>query len=167
MGVRTGWVDRLDGWQGTWILLTCRQNLLTSLWIVESLFTTSFAYQCFCPYRMRPIKLTQASKKMSMNSPWKIQDKTAGSCTTVQTGLWRRSNAPQCPADNDEDVRMLGQSVFNNELDFRSQHCLGSLCKPSGWCPVFQNIPEFHSNTERILAKTVWTLDQAVRTWTW
>jgi len=33
MGVRTGWLDRPDGWQGTWILLTCR------LWIVESLFT--------------------------------------------------------------------------------------------------------------------------------
>jgi hypothetical protein len=68
-------------------------------------------------------------------------------------------------------VRMLGQSVFNKELDFRSQHCLGSLYKPSGrrgntsgQCPVFQNIPEFRSNTERILAKTVQTLGQAFRT---
>jgi hypothetical protein len=52
-----------------------------------------------------------------------------------------------------------GQSVFNKELDFRSRHYLGSLCKPSGRhantsgrYPVFQNIPEFHSNAERILA---------------
>jgi hypothetical protein len=66
-------------------------------------------------------------------------------------------------------VRTLGQSVFNKELDLRSQHCLGSLCKPSGrrgntsrQCPVFQNIPEFHSNAERILAKTVRTLGQAI-----
>jgi hypothetical protein len=35
MGVQTGWLDRPDGWQGTWILLTCR------LWIVKSLCTTS------------------------------------------------------------------------------------------------------------------------------
>jgi len=64
-------------------------------------------------------------------------------------------------------VRTLGQSWFNTELDFRSRHCLGSLCKPSGWCPVFQNIPKFYSNAERILAKTVRTLSQAVWTWTW
>jgi hypothetical protein len=46
----------------------------------------------------------------------------------------RQSNTVQTP----------GQSVFNKELDLRSQHCLGSLCKPSGrrgntsrQCPVF------------------------------
>jgi hypothetical protein len=70
-------------------------------------------------------------------------------------------------------VQTIGQSVFNKELDFRSRHCLGSLCKPSGRrgntsgrCPVFQNIPEFCSNEERILAKTIQTLGQAVQTWT-
>jgi hypothetical protein len=48
---------------------------------------------------------------------------------------------------------------------------LGSLCKPSGRrgnmsgrCPVVQNIPEFCSNVEMILAKTVRTLGQAVQT---
>jgi hypothetical protein len=68
-------------------------------------------------------------------------------------------------------VRTLGQSVFNKELDFKSRHYLGSLCKPFGQhgntfgrCLVFQNIPKFHSNTERILAKIVRTLGQAVRT---
>jgi hypothetical protein len=68
-------------------------------------------------------------------------------------------------------VWMLGQSVFNKELDFKSRHCLGSLYKPSrrhgntsGRCPIFQNIPEFRSNTERILANTVRTLGQAVLT---
>jgi hypothetical protein len=47
-------------------------------------------------------------------------------------------------------VRTPGQSVFNKELDFRSRHCLGSLCKTSGQrgntfgrCPVFQKILEF------------------------
>jgi hypothetical protein len=57
-------------------------------------------------------------------------------------------------------VRTLGQLVFNKELDFRSWHCLGSLCKPSrrrgntsGRCPVFQNISKFRSSAERILAK--------------
>jgi hypothetical protein len=71
-------------------------------------------------------------------------------------------------------VRVLGESWFNTELDFRSRHSLGSLCKPSGRrgntsrrCPVFQNIPEFRSNAERILAKIVWTLGQVVLTWTW
>jgi hypothetical protein len=68
-------------------------------------------------------------------------------------------------------VWMLGQSLINIELDFRSQHYLGSLCKPSGRrgntsgrCPVFQNTSEFRSNAERILAKIVRTLGQAV--WT-
>jgi hypothetical protein len=68
-------------------------------------------------------------------------------------------------------VQTLGQSVFNKESDFRSRHCLGSLCKTSrrrgntsGRCPVVQNIPEFCSNVERILAKIVRTLGQAVRT---
>jgi hypothetical protein len=68
-------------------------------------------------------------------------------------------------------VQTLGQSVFKNELDFRSRYYLGSLCKPSGrrgnksgGCPVFQNIPELRSNAERILVKTVRTLGQAVRT---
>jgi len=28
-------------------------------------------------------------------------------------------------------IWMLGQSVFNKELDFRSRHCLGSQCKSS------------------------------------
>jgi hypothetical protein len=68
-------------------------------------------------------------------------------------------------------VRTLGQSVFNKEFDFRIRHCLGSLCKPSRRrgntserCPIVQNIPEFLSNAERILAKTVRTLGQVVRT---
>jgi hypothetical protein len=54
-------------------------------------------------------------------------------------------------------IWMLGQSLFNMVLDFRSRNCLESLCKSSGRrgntfgrCPVFQNIPEFHSNAERI-----------------
>jgi hypothetical protein len=61
-------------------------------------------------------------------------------------------------------VWTLGQLVFNKEFDFRSRHCLGSLCKSSGRrgntsrrCPAFQNIPEFRSNAERILVKTVRT----------
>jgi hypothetical protein len=68
-------------------------------------------------------------------------------------------------------VRTIGQSVFNKEFDFRSRHCLGSLCKPSKrrgnkyrQCPVVQNIPEFRSKVETILAKTVRTLGQAVQT---
>jgi len=53
---------------------------------------------------------------MSMKSPCKIQDKTAGSCATVQTSLRRRPNAPQCLIDNDEDVRTSEQ----HRLDARS-----------------------------------------------
>jgi len=70
-------------------------------------------------------------------------------------------------------VRTLGQSVFNKKLYFRSRHCLGSLCKQSGRLgntsgryPVIQNIPEFRSNAERILTKTVRMLSQAIRTQT-
>jgi hypothetical protein len=79
---------------------------------------------------------------------------------------------------NIEDVRTSEQhrpdarsSVFNKESVFRSRHCLGSICKPSGrrgntsgQCPVVQNIAEFRSNAEGILTKIVWTLGQAVRT---
>jgi hypothetical protein len=46
---------------------------------------------------------------MSMKSPCKIQDKTAGSCATVRTSLSRSPDTPQCLTDNDEDVRMLEQ----------------------------------------------------------
>jgi hypothetical protein len=38
-----------------------------------------------------------------------LKDKTVGSCATVRTGLWRRPDTPQCPADNDEDVWTLEQ----------------------------------------------------------
>jgi hypothetical protein len=44
-----------------------------------------------------------------MKSSYKIQNKTAGSYATVRTGLWRRSDTPQCPADNNEDVRTSKQ----------------------------------------------------------
>jgi hypothetical protein len=48
-------------------------------------------------------------KKISMKSPCKIQEKTAGSSATVRTGLWRHPDAPQCIADNDEDFRTSEQ----------------------------------------------------------
>jgi hypothetical protein len=41
--VRTGWLDRPDGWQGTEIFAV--QSLLRELWIVKSLFTASFHIQ--------------------------------------------------------------------------------------------------------------------------
>jgi hypothetical protein len=45
--------------------------------------------------------------------PWRVlaksKTKTAGSCATVRTGLWRCLVTPQCLADNDEDVRMSEQ----------------------------------------------------------
>jgi hypothetical protein len=50
-------------------------------------------------------------------------------------------------------------------VGFQKSTLVGSLYKPFGrrgntsrQCPVFQNIPEFHSNSEKILAKTVRTL---------
>jgi hypothetical protein len=46
---------------------------------------------------------------MSVKSHCKIQDKTAGSCATVWTSLWRRLDALQCLTDNDEDVRTSKQ----------------------------------------------------------
>jgi len=49
-----------------------------------------------------------------MKSPCKIQDKTVGSCTTVQQITMKTSG---CQSNT---FRMLGQSVFNKELDFRS-----------------------------------------------
>jgi hypothetical protein len=52
---------------------------------------------------------SQASKKISMKSPCKIQDKTTGSCATVRTSLWRHPDAPQCLTDNNEDIRTSQQ----------------------------------------------------------
>jgi hypothetical protein len=43
MSVQTGWLDSLDGWQGTEIFTV--QSLLRELWIVKSLFITSFHIQ--------------------------------------------------------------------------------------------------------------------------
>jgi hypothetical protein len=51
--VRTGWLDRLDGWQGTEIFVEL--SLLRVLWIVESLFTASLHTQVILSkHRMRP-----------------------------------------------------------------------------------------------------------------
>jgi hypothetical protein len=61
---------------------------------------------------------------MSKKSPCKIQDKTAGSCATIRTSLWRHPDAPQCLTDNDEDVRTSEE----HRLDARSimvQHGVG------------------------------------------
>jgi hypothetical protein len=56
---------------------------------------------------------SQASRRY----PWRViaksKIKTAGSCATVQTGLWRSQDAPQCPADNNEDVRTSEQHYPN------------------------------------------------------
>jgi len=108
---------------------------------------------------------SQVSKKMSMKISCNFQVRTAGSCAAVQMGFWRRPDALQCLVDWVEDVRMLEQyrldnrssfSNFYTELDFRSQHCLGSFCKTSGRrgntserCPAFQNILDFRSNAKR------------------
>jgi hypothetical protein len=106
-----------------------------------------------------PCVWSQVSKKMSMKIPCNFQVRTANSCATVRTSLWRRPNAPQCLADWVEDIRTSKQhhpnvrSCFSNfytELDFSSRHCLGSFCKTSGrrgntsgQCPAFQNISGF------------------------
>jgi hypothetical protein len=40
-----------------------------------------------------------------MKIPCNFQARIAGSCATVQKGLLRRLDAPQCLTDNDEDIR--------------------------------------------------------------
>jgi hypothetical protein len=68
-------------------------------------------------------------------------------------------------------VQMLGQSVFNEELDFRSQHCLGVSAR----CPdevetcqdVVQHFKIFQylvRTLQGVTAKTIWTLGQAIQT---
>jgi hypothetical protein len=109
-----------------------------------------------------PCVWSQVSKKMSMKIPCNFQVRTTGSCATVRTRIWRRSDTSQCPADElktsgreSNTVQTLGQSLFNTELDFKSRHYLESLCKPSGRhgntsrrCLTFQNIPGFRFNAE-------------------
>jgi hypothetical protein len=71
---------------------------------------------------------------------------------------------PRCVfTDNDEDVRTLEQhrpdarSISIQRVGVQTSTLLGSLCKPSGRCLIFQNTPEFRSNAETILVKTVRT----------
>jgi hypothetical protein len=79
----------------------------------------------------------------------------ASGCPTVSSRLrWKTSERQS------NTIRTLGQSSFNTELDLRSRHCLGSLCKSSGQrgnmsgcCPAIQNIPVFRSNAERSYSK--------------
>jgi hypothetical protein len=80
--------------------------------------------------------------------------KSSGRPAVSSSLLWR------CPDDRATPSGWLGQSVFNTELDFRSRHCKGSLCKSFGWhgntfrhCPTFQNNPVFCSNTRRSYSK--------------
>jgi hypothetical protein len=98
-----------------------------------------------------------------MKSPCKIQAKSTSSFTTVQTSLWRHSDALQCPTDYVEDVRTTEQhrpdarSInIQHWVGFQKSTLLGSLSKlsgrrgnTSGCCLAFQNILVFCSNAER------------------
>jgi len=61
-----------------------------------------------------PCVWSQVSKKMSMKIPCNFQVRTADSCATVRTSLWRLSDAPQCLADWVEDVRTIEQHRPNS-----------------------------------------------------
>jgi len=99
------------------------------------------------------IYCSQASRRYLWSVHCKNQDKSASSCATIRTGLWRSLDAPQCLTDKHwrrPDVRTtLSQSVFNKESVLRSRHCLGSFCDPSGRrgntfgrCPVSASCPD-------------------------
>jgi hypothetical protein len=65
-----------------------------------------------------PCVWSQVSKKMSMKISCNFKVRTAGSCATVQTGLRRRSDTPQCQeasalktsGHQSNTVRTLGQA---------------------------------------------------------
>jgi hypothetical protein len=92
--------------------------------------------------------------------------------------LCNRPDAPQCPVDNDEDVRTLEQHrpdarsiSIQQVVGFQKSTLFGKFLQAvrTTWQHVqtmsnFSEYARVPSNEERILAKTVWTLGQAVQT---
>jgi hypothetical protein len=62
---------------------------------------------------------------ISLKHPFRRRGNTVRTPVSVQQITMKTSE------HQTNTVRTLGQSVFNKELDFRSRHCLGSLCKTS------------------------------------
>jgi hypothetical protein len=80
-------------------------------------------------------KLLQDVNEESMQNPRQKQpvlvQLSGRAFEGVQTPLNVQQIMMKTSGRQSNTVRTLGQSVFNKELDFRSQHNLGSLCKPS------------------------------------
>jgi hypothetical protein len=71
----------------------------------------------------RDIYCSQASRRYQWSVLCKNQDKSAGSCATVRTGLWKHPDAPQCLTDKhwrrpDVKATLSGHSV--NQYSRRS-----------------------------------------------
>jgi hypothetical protein len=110
-----------------------------------------------------------------MKSPCKIQDKNSRFLYNRLDGPFE---APECPANNNEDVQTLEQHrpdarsiSIQQGVGFQKSTLFGKSLQAvrTTWQHVWtmssiQNILEFRSNAERILARTVRTLGQAVRT---
>jgi len=94
-----------------------------------------------------PCVWSQVSKKMPMKIPCNSKSEqpvpmqpSGWAFEGVRTPLRVQQITMKTSGHQSNTVRMLGQSVFNKELDFKSRHCLGSLCKLSGRCPVKKKI---------------------------
>jgi hypothetical protein len=71
----------------------------------------------------RDIYCSQASRRYPWSVHCKNQDKSTGSCTTVQTGLWKRPDTPQCLTDKHwrhPDVRATPSERSVNQYSTKS-----------------------------------------------
>jgi hypothetical protein len=123
-----------------------------------------------------PCVWSQVSKKMSMKIQCNFQVRTAGSCATVRTGLWRSLDSPQClkasalktSGHQTNTVWMLGQaSPILHGVGFQQSTLFGKFLQDV-W--TTSNIPEYFEfplwAQKGDTAKTVRMLGQDIWTWT-
>jgi hypothetical protein len=127
-----------------------------------------------------PCVWSQVSKKMSMKIPCNFQVRIDSSCATVQTSLWRSPDAPQCieasalktSGRQSNTVRTLGQaypistrswiSVVNTVWEVSARRLDDVATLPDD----VQYYSKFPLQARKgVMAKTVWKLSQAFRTW--
>jgi hypothetical protein len=130
-----------------------------------------------------PCVWSQVSKKMSMKIPCNFQVKKTGSCATIRTSLWRRPDTLQCPealalktsGRQSNTVWTLGQAslistrswilVVNTVWEV-SASCPDDVATHSDAVQLFKIFWTSVRTRKGVIAKTVRTLYQAIRTYT-
>jgi hypothetical protein len=165
--------------------------LLAIFWIKQKHFMYSDKRFQIRIFIYSDIYCSQASRRYPWRVHYKNQDKLADSyegvrtprsvlqinIEDVRTSEQHRADARSISIQQGvcfQKLTLFGKSLQSVRTTMQHVRTMSSICRPSGRLgntsrryPIVQIILDFRSNVERILAKTVWTLGQAVWTQSW